>query len=94
MALCSNGLQDGRRATADAVQCEADSLDVELREDGGLRVFVGRLTEERDGSKLILEGLAIAYVTRLVEWARSVGYISVGLRATVVRKLEACLRYG
>ena len=35
-----------------------------------MRVFVGRLTEERDGTKLIQDGLAIAYATRLVEWAR------------------------
>ena len=76
VALCSNGLEDGRQATAEAVQHEEGSLDVELREDGGVRVFVGRLTDDHNGNKLILDGLAIAYVTRLLEWTRSVSYMT------------------
>lgn len=76
IALCTFELQDGRRATPDGLQREADSLDVELREDGGLRVFVGRMTDEHRGDKLINDGLALAYVTRLVEWARSVSFIT------------------
>ncbi len=76
VALCTYELQDGRRAAPDAMQREADSLDVELREDGGVRVFVGRLTDEHNGSKQIRDGLAIAYAARLVEWARSVSHIT------------------
>lgn len=71
VALCSDGLQDGRQATAEDI--EERSLDIELREDGGLRVFVGRLTGDHNGNKLILDGLVLAYAIRLVEWARSVG---------------------
>lgn len=76
VALCTYELEDGRRVADDMVQREADSLDVELREDGGVRVFVGKLTEKRKGDKLILDGLAVAYSARLVEWARSVSYMT------------------
>lgn len=75
VALCSPELVDaGRRATtrADAPRQEKESFDVELREDGGLRVFVGRLTETQDGVVLIKDAVAIAWVSRLTEWARSV----------------------
>lgn len=76
VALCSLELVDaGRQATtrADAPRQEKASFDVELREDGGLRVFVGRLTDTQDGTVLINDAVAIAWVSRLTEWVRSVG---------------------
>jgi hypothetical protein len=72
VALCSHFLGDGRQPTGDYLTADDNALDIELREDGGIRVFVGRMTAERDGVLLVMDGLAIAYVTRLVEWARSV----------------------
>lgn len=76
VALCSQELREGRQVHSDDARSERTSLDIELREDGGLRVFVGRLTDERNGIPLILDGLAIAYATRVVEWARSVGFVT------------------
>ena len=77
VALCSQELREGRQVSSYEAGIERTSLDIELREDGGFRVFVGRLTDEdRNGTPLILDGLAIAYATRLAEWARSVGFVT------------------
>lgn len=76
VALCSPELRDGRQVSSADDSSERTSLDIELREDGGVRVFLGRLTDERNSVPLILDGLAIAYATRLVEWARSVGFVT------------------
>jgi hypothetical protein len=52
-------------------------LDIELRDDGGIRVLVGRATFRRSQSpedaEYILDGLAVAYVRRLIAWAVAIG---------------------
>ena len=48
-------------------------VDLELEEDGGIRVVVGRMTGKwgQDSDDLvILDGLAVAYCLRLAYWAR------------------------
>jgi hypothetical protein len=50
-------------------------LDIELRDDGGIRVLVGRATFQRSANdpEYILDGLAVAYARRLVAWATAIG---------------------
>jgi hypothetical protein len=66
---------------------EEQMLDVEFRQDGGLRLLVGRLTADwtrnEDGSfaQSILDALAVAYSLRLVHWAAAVG-IATGYRGS------------
>jgi hypothetical protein len=72
VALCSQNLSEGRQVvSSEGLPYEHSSFDIELREDGGVRVFVGRLTDSRS-EFLVMDGLAVAYTTRLVEWARLV----------------------
>jgi hypothetical protein len=57
---------------------EEHMLDVEFRQDGGLRLLIGRLTADwarnEDGSfaQFILDALAVAYSLRMVHWATAV----------------------
>lgn len=76
LAYCSPALSDGRRYRADG-DFESDIVDIEVHEDGGIRVLVGRMTEEFAGGNsrstpesVILDGLAVSYTVRLVHWAR------------------------
>lgn len=53
-------------------------LDIELREDGGSRLFVGRGTLEygqtpAEHNLFILDGIAVAYARRLVDRAVAIG---------------------
>lgn len=53
-------------------------LDIELRDDGGIRLFVGRGTMSvgrppAEIAEFILDSLAVAYTRRLVDWAVAVG---------------------
>lgn len=67
----------GARQVTDAetaAQRESNSVDLELRDDGGLRIFVGRATYVQRGDLMIMDGLMLAYATRIVECARSVAY--------------------
>lgn len=57
-----------------AARREQSSVDLELRDDGGLRMFIGRATDSRQGDLMILDGLALAYASRIVECARSVAF--------------------
>jgi len=63
-----------------AYSTERDLLDMELREDGGLRVLIGRMTDTRRHQRVlgepevvITEGLAVGYALRCVHWATLVG---------------------
>lgn len=51
---------------------EANVIDIEVREDAGLRVLMARMTYQSRNEAHIQEGLATAYVTRLLTWARRV----------------------
>jgi len=57
---------------------EAGSVDVEFREDGSVHAFMGRLTDlpgrgRDDDQYAIMDGLAVAYVMRAMNWALTVG---------------------
>jgi hypothetical protein len=57
---------------------EEDLLDIELREDGGVRVLMGRMTATwgshgSDSAVVIADGLAVAYALRVVHWAAEIG---------------------
>lgn len=44
-------------------------LDIELRESGGIRIFVGRGTDLMDSNeRVVCDGIVVAYVQRLVFW--------------------------
>ncbi len=56
-------------------------MDVEIREDSGVRVLVGRMTDHDmqrsdDDNLLICDGLAVAYARRIVDWAAAIGEIT------------------
>lgn len=59
-----------------ATHREDSSVDLELRDDGGLRMFIGRATYRQDGDLMVMDGLALAYATRIVECARSVSVLT------------------
>jgi hypothetical protein len=82
VALCSYTLSGrGRTLLSQMGDQPSDSgrlLDVEIREDGGIRVLVGRMTDQagqrpNDDVLLILDGLAVAYARRIVDWAAAIG---------------------
>jgi len=76
----------------DDLSKETHRLEVELREDGGIRVLSGRMTAqrpERDPSKIILDQRVVAFAHRLVAWAVDVSSQinygatwALGIRAT------------
>lgn len=63
--------EDGPRATE-----EGDLLDIELREDGGVRLFCGRATRQRDGSRLFIGPLVFGMTRSVIEAARAVASVS------------------
>jgi hypothetical protein len=90
----SNGMAvgPGRQwdGTEESLRSEHSLLDVEFREDGGIRVLLGRMTDWRSGNgqapfEVITDGLAVAYCHRLVGWALAladaVGYRGAWLLA-------------
>lgn len=57
---------------------EEAMLDVELREDGGLRLLLGRLTavwgqRSQGQADVVFDALAVAYALRLALWAAAIG---------------------
>jgi hypothetical protein len=82
---------------------DEDMLDLEFREDGGIRLLVGRLTALRGGRspgeapyRLVLDALGLAYTLRLVRWAAvvagSTGYRGgwvFGVHGTGMRGLSS-----
>ncbi|MFJ5962059.1 AlbA family DNA-binding domain-containing protein [Pseudarthrobacter oxydans] len=76
---------------------ESSILDVELTESGGIRLLIGRGTDQgRTEEKFILDGLAVAYAQRLTFWTNVLseryGYRSLwtlGLRINDVKGLRS-----
>lgn len=78
-------------------------LDIEIRDDGGIRVLVGRMTTESGwpggGNDLaILDGLAVAYARRLIDWAVAIGdetcwhgSWTLGFHGDRLRGLKSCI---
>jgi hypothetical protein len=78
---------------------EEDLLEIEFREDGGIRLVMGRMTATwgrygGDGAIVIADGLAVAYGLRTVRWAAEVarksgyhGSWGFGVLATGLRGL-------
>lgn len=74
-------------------------LDIEIREDAGIRLLMGRMTAEwgRHGSiHAIADGLAVAYTRYLVAWAAGVGEAvgyrgawGLGIHGTRMRGLQS-----
>ena len=74
-------------------------LDIEFREDGGVRLLVGRMTAEwgaAGADHAIADGLGVGYALRLVRWAKEVGDRSgyhgswvFGLHADRLRGLQS-----
>jgi hypothetical protein len=81
-ALCSYALSGRGRTllprTGNLPNDSGTLLDVEIREDGGVRVLVGRVTDRlrqnpNDHGLSILDALAVAYARRIVDWAAAIG---------------------
>jgi hypothetical protein len=64
--------RSGARAL-DESSPEASMLDIEFREDGGIRAVMGRMTDISRASQVICDGLAVAYSRRLLRWATAYG---------------------
>jgi hypothetical protein len=72
LALTTLGLESSGRLLEETGE-EGTMVDIEFREDGGIRVLMGRMTDTWDGSQIICDGLAVAYARRLVRWATEYG---------------------
>jgi hypothetical protein len=92
----------GRTLRNDGYAPEDTLLDIEIREDGGIRLLVGRMTALRKSSNdvdpvgVICDALAAMYMRRLVNWARALGEKSgytgawaFGVQATQLRGLSS-----
>ena len=79
-------------------------LDIELRDDGGIRVLVGRMTYitvrpfGNDSRQVALDGLAVAYARYIISWALAIssrtnwrGSWMLGLHADGLRGVESYL---
>jgi hypothetical protein len=75
VACTAGELRDGRifRGTPSS---EDSLIDIEVREDCCMRLFVSRLTASRgmanDGESVIMDGVAIAYSARLLGWINAI----------------------
>jgi len=65
VGFSSFSLREGRQFDRKSGS-EKSAIDIEVLETGGIRVFVGRLTDSRD---CVLDGLAVAFTVRLIQWA-------------------------
>lgn len=91
-----DGPHKGR--TLDGERREQNAVDIEFREDGGIRVFMGRMTADRGSGPAILDGLAVAYVRRLTSWALDYGKLwgysgpwGFGIAASGLRGLSSSI---
>ena len=107
VALASYGIAPGRSLARPENGRHLDDgglLDIELREDGGIRVLVGRMTIDGSGpfgdgsGQIVLDGLAVAYARYLIDWAVAIsertnwhGSWMLGLHADRLRGLESYL---
>lgn len=81
VALCSDALGGaGRTLAAHDGHPAPDNgrlLDIEIREDGGVRILVGKMTAPISptgtDALAVMEGLAVAYAHRLINWAIKIG---------------------
>jgi Putative DNA-binding domain len=72
LALTTLGLESSARLL-ETTGDEGTMVDIEFREDGGIRVLMGRMTDTWDAGQIICDGLAVAYARRLVRWATEYG---------------------
>ena len=95
VALCSLSVSGPGRTMRNGRYGEDNLVDIEFREDGSIRVLVGRATYSVSGDYiLIFEPLIVAYAVRLVGWAAALGYAvsyrggwGLGLHASNLRNL-------
>jgi Schlafen, AlbA_2 len=79
-ALRSEGMTAGRRvqvpsgisALVDKVDVEKNLLDLEVNEDGGLRLFCGRASDTMRNVEYVIDGLVIGLVKRIVLVAETI----------------------
>jgi hypothetical protein len=79
-ALRSEGMTAGRRvqvpggisALVDKVDVEKNLLDLEVNEDGGLRLFCGRASDTIRNVEYVIDGLVIGLVKRIVLIAETI----------------------
>ena len=72
LALTTLGLATSSRLL-EGTRDESTMVDIEFREDGGIRVLMGRMTDTWSAEQVICDGLAVAYARRLVRWATEYG---------------------
>jgi hypothetical protein len=110
VAMSSYAIGPGRKLapTEDGRSPDDQSLlDIELRDDGGIRVLVGRMTMTAsrpfgDSTKpIVLDGLAVAYARYVISWAMAIsdranwhGSWMFGLHADGLRGAESYLHQG
>jgi hypothetical protein len=63
-------------------------LDIEFREDAGIRLLMGRMTDQWRAEHIIADGLAVGYAIRLARWAAAIGE-RVGYRGSWVLGVHA-----
>jgi len=71
-ALTTLGMETSGRLL-EGTSKESSMVDIEFREDGGIRVLMGRMTDTWNEGPTICDGLAVAYARRLVRWAIEYG---------------------
>jgi hypothetical protein len=71
--IAMSSLSEGARESPANAEHETDLVDIEFREDGGIRAVVGRATTSWGERRVIVDALAVAYTRLLVGWAREVG---------------------
>ncbi len=81
VSWCSSAAMGPGRSIVDEPGYDGEEglLDVELREDGGVRLVAGRMTMQYGGSRLgaptavIVDSVAVAYSRLLAHWAAAMG---------------------
>lgn len=100
-ALVSNAAGGAGRTLDPAFGGEEDLADLEVLEDGGLRMLLGPITWESRGVRRIDDALAAAYCRRLVHWSATMaeqtgfrGRWVLGVLAVRLRGLESAAFHG
>lgn len=99
VALTSSGLGPGRVLTDDGWDPES-LAELEIREDGGLRVFLGRLSDHRDAQptvQMLFDSAVVLYVRQFLSLvagaAEQAGYLSHWAVAAGATGLRGCRSY-
>ena len=82
---------EGSARQLGSTEMERHSLDIEFEEDGGIRLWCGRMTDEwgqPEQAPVILDVLAVAHLFRVVLWARQIAN-DVGYRGGWAFAFEA-----